>query len=136
MIFDRLIKKYKEYVDNKWEEVKELAEEIDEVKREIAKFEKSCAYEWLCEKSAKDYALVRNTLIEKVKLEKPKYKEKSDMMYYNFKDGTYLEKYLTFSLDNWVSFYSGSLKNIGKIPEYIAKEMWELVEKLYYGKGN
>ena len=131
MIFNRLAEKFKEYTDNQKEKIEELEKKIEELENRIDGFEKSDKYFWLCDKSNKDYDLMREKLIDLIKSEKPKYKEKDNSCIYTFKNGTYIEKTFNCGWNYFTTYYYGDVKDIGAIPEKLATEMWDLVEKLW-----
>lgn len=131
MIFSKLAEKFKEYTDSQKRKIEELEKKIDELENRIDEFKNSYKYFWLDNKSIKDYDLIEETLIYLIKSEKPKYKEKGGSCIYTFKNGTYIEQTFNCGFNYWTTYYCGNVKDIGAIPEKLAKEMWDLVEKLW-----
>ena len=131
MFFDKFIEKLKEHTEEEKKERDGLEDRIKELEDKIESFEKSDFYFWLKNKSKKDYDLIKETLIDLIKSEKPKYKEKDNSCIYTFKNGTYIKKTFDCGWDYFTTYYCGDVKDVGAIPEKLAKEMWDLVEKLW-----
>lgn len=131
MIFSRLADEFKKYKNIQKGKIEELEERIEKLENRIDEFEKSDKYFWLCDKSGKDYDLMREKLIDLIKSEKPKYKEKDNFVTYKFKNGTHIEKNFDCGFNYWRTYCCGHVKDIGAIPEKLAGEMWNLIEKLW-----